>query len=152
MVGRRWMAGGIAVVAALLACSSPERTDGEAKERPSELARLLTRLEERNLKPERVQRLRDSRELPECPEAEWRYRLHFGADDFVNVSRFARSEDAEACRGAFLEMAAKAGRSAIEKMGEDAQVRDAWLYVFPTTAEGQARRQQFFPQPHQAER
>src|SRR5690606_19588897 len=82
------------LVLACAACSRPPAPEAEV-ETPPPVARMVRDLGEAGLEP-RAERLRSLREFPGCPEARFRFRLHFRGG-FVNVSRFDTPEQASAC-------------------------------------------------------
>lgn len=89
-----------------------------------------------------TEQLRSLREFPGCPEAELRYRIHFGEPPrFVNVSRFATPEEARACYEDFRATVSKAGPSAWDRLGPTIALDGNWLYLFPQDLHDAALRQ-----------
>ncbi|HLV61448.1 MAG TPA: hypothetical protein VKY51_08635 [Fredinandcohnia sp.] len=129
---RRWLPW----LTVLVACTPPAPESEEAP--PPIIERLVRDLAEGGI-PARAERLRDLREFPGCERARFRYRLRF-ADDFVNVSRFETSEQAQACLGEFRATVLKAGDRAWEMMRNDITTHGPWLFFFPPRPEGEGRR------------
>ena len=116
------------LVLACAACSRPPAPEAEV-ETPPPVARMVRDLGEAGLEP-RAERLRSLREFPGCPEARFRFRLHFRGG-FVNVSRFDTPEQASACLADFRATVLKAGEAAWEEMGRDITTHGPWLFFFP---------------------
>lgn len=118
------------------ACSSSAASSSAeppAEAPPEELAAVIRRLQAEGVALSRVERLRSARELPECPEAGFRYRLHLQDGDFVNLSRYGAEAEAQACLAAYREMIGKAGASRLESFAKDGQAIERWFLLFPAT-------------------
>ena len=90
----------------------------------------------------KTEQLRSLQEFPNCAEAGMRYRVHFGEPPrFVNVSRFATAEEAQACLDDFKETALKAGPSGWERLAPTISTNGPWLYLFPQDLHDGALRQ-----------
>ncbi len=109
---------------------------------PSALVELRQHLEAAGVEITEIEALKSLRELPGCPSAEFRYRLHLGSGGaFLNVSRFDGAGEAEACREDFRNMALKGGASAWERLRRDVSVHGPWLFLFPPERPGTEARE-----------
>lgn len=142
---RSWMKRLLAAVGisllALHVAACKKAPASEAIEPPKQLESLQARLGAGGIKVTELESLRNLRELPECAEAEFRWRLYFESrDSFVNVSRFRAAEEADACERDFRQMALKGGANAWERLRRDIAVRGHWLLLFPPSQPSEALR------------
>ncbi|WP_373048036.1 hypothetical protein [Vulgatibacter sp.] len=127
-----------AFLVALLLATACTRTEAPPPAPPPDplaeqrIAAMTRSLEAVGVKVTEVEQLRSLREFPNCVDAQLRYRIHFGASPrFVNVSRFAKPEEARACLEDFKATALKAGPSAWDRLGPTISTNGPWLYLFP---------------------
>jgi len=135
------------LVALLLVASACTRTDAPPPPPPDpqaaqRIAAMEHSLEAAGVHVTATEQLRSLREFPNCADAQLRYRIHFGdGPRFVNVSRFATPELAQACLEDFKATALKAGPTGWERLAPTIATHGPWLYLFPQDlADGALRR------------